>query len=1040
MVVRHVFNRSFLLLVILCVASWSLPAQAVIADKASDDFNLGVAMYRSQRWDQASQTFDQFLQDFPEHPRAYVARLYFAMSLSSQNKYSAAREQFVKVIEADSNGRNIADARYRLGECSYYLKEYKVAVTQLNEYLDKHAGHSLNNWAKLYLGDSYVSLTEFDRAEQTLKPLLAPSEPPALLADARLSLGRALEGLKRPDEAAEQYVAVIAMMTPEAAKALHRLGGIQYTAKKYSDAAASYDQIVAEHPTHALVSSARLGAGMSWYRAGELDKAIERFKTVPRESGGATQAALMTAVALRQLKKYEESRPVFAEALKLAGESTLAPEILFEQAQMERAANEPQTAAQLFEDAADRFPQSSRVPDCLFNAAELQLELNQGDHALKLWNRLSKDYPEQIAKPREQVLSGRMSLAQNRVDEAIATLEKAVSQITDMSQPLAMVARYYLVRSLFKAKKFDQVVVLADTMLETLKTDPRTELHGTFVMAALSSLEMKQYDSVLKFADLYLPLSKDAKQKYDAIAARSIALCRLSKFADATTGLQTLVADNPDDAQTWTAVLTSAEAALEMNAAAEAEQLFRMASKYEKNPAVKEAGETGVAWSQFRAKRYPEAEASFQRLVQDYPASADAAEILFMMGRSVEEQGDATRTVAVYSQVFDTLTKDKAPAAAGDEENSPGRYILDAGQQVARGLQRLKKLDDSDKAWERLVKHFPNAKTLDRILDEWAWMNASESRFERSDEIHKQLLDKFPESPFAGQARLSLAESLLDVGRTEESLREMNAIVADARYGATEKERAQFHVVQIHVTGQNWKLVKETAEMFLMNYGNSVLAPEVRLYLGDAQLQLQLPTVEEAALAATATLTSLRDDVVSGQVASQPWVDHIWIVMAEAALASKNYDKIDALETELATRSKQSREAFKLAEIQGKRWKQQAPPNFEKSRQYFSIVLTDATAEGTETAARCQYQMAETFLLEQKLDQAIKEYYKVVHLHNAYPAIGSEAMYKAALCHAELGDNASAIRDLKDLVTKFPEAAIVPQAKAELEKLNAGSK
>ena len=145
MVLQHILVRPLVLRAVFCLGAFCFAALPALADKASDDFNLGVAMYRNQRWDQASQTFDQFLKDFPEHPRVNVARLYFAMSLSSQNKYAAARDQFLKVIEADPNGRNIADARYRLGECSYYLKEYKVAVTQLNEYLDKHPGHSLNN-------------------------------------------------------------------------------------------------------------------------------------------------------------------------------------------------------------------------------------------------------------------------------------------------------------------------------------------------------------------------------------------------------------------------------------------------------------------------------------------------------------------------------------------------------------------------------------------------------------------------------------------------------------------------------------------------------------------------------------------------------------------------------------------------------------------------------------------------------------------------------------------------------------------------------
>ncbi len=1033
-------TRSFALRALLCLASFCTVAGSAYADKAGDDFNLGVAMYRSQRWDQATQTFEQFLKDYPEHPRVNVARLYLAMSLSSQNKYESARTLFAQVIDSDPDGRNIADARYRLGECSYYLKDYKVAISQLTEYVDKHPGHSLNDWAKLYIGDAYVGLGEFDRAEKALSPIINDKASQALLAAARLSLGRALEGLKRPDDAAVQYSAVIALKAPEAARALHRLGGIQYTAKKYAEAAVSYDLVTTDYPASPLVASARLGAGMSWYRVGDLEKAIDRFSLVPKESSGATQAAMMKAVALKQLKKYEESRPVFVEALKLAGDSNLAPEILFESAQMELAANSRETAAQMFEDLSDKFPQSQRVPDCLFNAAELRLDLNQAEHASRLWSRLNKEFPQQAERPRELVLAGRMSLAQERFDEAITLLEKATAQSTDPSQPVYMVARYYLIRSLFKAKKFDQVVAQTSAVQEKLKVDPRTELHGALVMAAMASLELKQYEATLKLSDEFLAIAKDTRQKSDALAARSVALCRLGKFADAQTSVQALVSESPDNAQTWTAVLKSAEAALEMNAAAEAEQWFQMAAKYDKIASVKEAGLTGIAWSQFRGKKYVEAEASFQKLVQDYPASADAAEIRFMMGRSVEEQGDAARTVAVYTDIFETLTKDKPPAAPGDDEVSPGRYILDAGKQVARGLHKLRKIDDADKAWERLVGFFPEAKELDRILDEWAWMNASESRFDRSDEIHRKLLDKFPNSPYAGQARLSLAESLLDADRAEEALREMNAIVASPQYGATEKERAMFHVIQIHVTSQQWKLVEDNADLFLKTYENSPLAPEVRLYLGDSQLQMKQPTIEDAAKKATVTLTALRDDVVSGKVQNQPWVDNIWIVLAEAALAAKEYEKIDQLEAELAARSKESREAFKLAEIQGKRWKQQAPPNFEKSRQYFSAVLENTTAEGTETAARCQYQIAETHLIEKKLDLAIKEFYKVVHLHNAYPALGAEALFKAALCHAELGDNPSAIRDLTDLVAKFPEAAIIPMAKAELEKLNAAPK
>ena len=36
------------------------------ADKATDDFNLGLGFYRGKRWEQAEETLSQFLKEFPE--------------------------------------------------------------------------------------------------------------------------------------------------------------------------------------------------------------------------------------------------------------------------------------------------------------------------------------------------------------------------------------------------------------------------------------------------------------------------------------------------------------------------------------------------------------------------------------------------------------------------------------------------------------------------------------------------------------------------------------------------------------------------------------------------------------------------------------------------------------------------------------------------------------------------------------------------------------------------------------------------------------
>ncbi len=1022
-----VMRNHFLLLVTVL---W-LTTDAAFADKAGDDFNLGVGLYRSQRYDQSAETFGQFLKDFPEHPRANIARLYGALSLNSLEQYAPARELFTAFLKVEPDGKNAADARYRLGECSYYLRDYPAAIEQLSTYLDKHSGHALGDWAKLFLGDSYVATEQWQKAEATLSALVQNHTTAAILADARLSLGRAFEGMKRTPEALEQFKAVAGEQeSPLAPRALNRIGAIHFAAEQYKEAAATYEQLIANHATSSLVPSASLAAGMSWYRTNEFEKALPRFRAVPTESPSAAQAILMTAMSLKELGRTDESRQVFAEALKAAGDSPLATDILFQHAQMERAVDAKPLAAQLYEDIADRWPASNRTAECLFNASELHLELNNAEKAERLWSRMKKEFPAVAAQPREQILLGRLLLSRGDVDKATETLQRAAGESADSEDRVVAVGRYYLVRALYKGKKHDQVVQQASLMTNVLKDDARGEMQGALALAAVSSLELKQFDNVLKFADGFLPHARDAKQKADVAAARAVALSHLRRLSEATESLRQLVASHPDEPQTWTAVLQAADAAMEQNAADDAARIFAIAAGNSKDAAVREAGFAGVAWSQFKGQNFADAEKSFTTLIQDFPDSEDLAQSVFMQARSIEEQGNAERTATAYASVFERLTKNQPPAVTGAESTPPLQFAFDAGRQTARMLEKLQRVDDADKAWEALATRFPDATEADKVLDEWAWLNVSAKRFNRSDEIHRRLVERFPDSPFAGQARLSLAESQMDAGQLDASLKEMAAIVADARYAAAEKERALFHVIEIQAAGRNWQSALMATEQFLADYAPSPLTPQVRQFAGDALLQLS-----DAGKAAT-VLEPLRQEIIAGTVPVDDWTDRVWVLLAETALAQKQYDQIDVLEADLKQRSGQSRFTFQMNDIQGRRWKQQAPPDFAKARQYFGLVTADIEAEGTETAARCQFLIAESWMMQAELDEAVKEYFKV-YLSYSYDELRAQALFQAAACEAQLQRNAAAIRDFRDLVATFPQSEFAARAQEELKKLGA---
>jgi tetratricopeptide (TPR) repeat protein len=224
--------------------------------------------------------------------------------------------------------------------------------------------------------------------------------------------------------------------------------------------------------------------------------------------------------------------------------------------------------------------------------------------------------------------------------------------------------------------------------------------------------------------------------------------------------------------------------------------------------------------------------------------------------------------------------------------------------------------------------------------------------------------------------------------------------------------------------------MKVAAEKFLAAWPDTELAPQIRLFLAEAQLQTG------DAAAAREGLQILRTTLQADSTVKAAWHDRVWVVLAETLLAQADYDGIDALEQELKTRSADSPFLFQLLDVQGRRWKQQAPPNFEKAREYLRAAVLDPHGKGTLTAARCQTLIGETHLLQNQLDDAVREYFKV-YLNHPHDSLRAPALLQAALCESKLGKNDAAIRDFREVVASFPQSPEAARASDELKKLKA---
>ena len=122
---------------------------------------------------------------------------------------------------------------------------------------------------------------------------------------------------------------------------------------------------------------------------------------------------------------------------------------------------------------------------------------------------------------------------------------------------------------------------------------------------------------------------------------------------------------------------------------------------------------------------------------------------------------------------------------------------LDSGRTAARLLAERDRIDDANQQWSALASAFSEQPQWDEILDEWAFVNLKSQRYDDADQIYEQLLKNRPDSPFAGTARLALAESRLVANATTEARREFEAIVDQSKYSSSDREKALFHLITI---------------------------------------------------------------------------------------------------------------------------------------------------------------------------------------------------------------------------------------------------
>lgn len=1024
------------LVVLTAVCGLLCPASPAFA-APEDDYNLAVGLYKKQRWDEAAASFRGFLKAAPEHPRAEPARLYLGLALVNTGDYAPARETLREFVRLYPNSKNLPDALYRIGETSYSLNEFAEAEKDLKGFLDRYPEHELAEWALPYLADAQLRLDKPQEAVANFRRALDKYPQGKLAEEAKFGLARSYEALKKPDEAAAAYLELAAGNGPRAAASQLRVATLLYDAEKYADASKEFLVFAERFPQSPLLPTARLNAGFALFRSGDYAKAVEQLEAAaktPEQTATATHWIGMTRKALGESEAATEA---FRTVVEKYGDSPAAEESLFQWADSSLRNKQYEEAVRLFEQLAARDPKGSHAAESVYFAGEASLMSGDVDKAAVFVDRFHKEYPRTAYRMHNRLLAGRIAevradrdgiskedrdrLERQALDDYAAVLGESELPATQAK------ARFQIARLREKqGEPAEALKVLEPLLDEASRQGAGSPYLDAFIIAARAHLALKEPEAAADAAAMYLELAPDGDQADAAFAERAVAGLAAGRANEAKADWTALREKFPKSDLLAPTARDLAERAYDKQDWAAAAEFFAALAEVAMGGPEEAVGLSGLGWSLHKGAKFPEAAAAFGRLLERFgEAPLLAPEAAYMRGKAFQDGGDLPAAAEAYAAAFNRFAP-KEPAATGAESEGPLRNAYLSGLQLARVLRLQIKVAEADAAYAALTEKFPKPRNLDELLEEWALLHYEAEDYPKSDAIFRRLIDEAPESPLAANARLSLAESAVFAGRFDEAKPDLEALEADEKASPATRQRALSLLVSLAAERSDWKSAAELARSFLDRYPEGRERPTVLYQLGEAQLQLG--DFEKAA-ETLAAVAAMKDDPA---VKSQPWLPRLPVLLAEAAFQRRDYDAAVRFVEEVTSAEPRSEVAYLADEVLGRVLKNQT--KFDEARTAFQRVLDDPNGRRTATAARAQYEVAQTFFLQQRWEEARTAAFKVYTLYK-FPEWQAPALYMAGLCDEALGEKGKAASTLGDVVKEFPQSEYAGLAREKLAKL-----
>ena len=371
----------------------------LIAQQRGDDlFSNGRDAFSSKSYDTAINLFNDFLELYPDDPRADGVNYMRSVSFFYQKRYIDSINSFkdfdLKYDDSPYNSR----VSYWLGLCSYALKNYSDAA----QYFRIQTGYKSESFfvsrSYLYLGESYEKSNMPDEAEEAYRSGIISGGEEKIISQSRLKLGMLYFSQENYFDAKEQFLEVLntSIDSTTISDSQFYIGECQYHLGDLRDAASKLQYYLFMSTNSKFREAAIFRLGAIYQTLNMTDEAIKYLTLLISDYPDGSyylDGLRVLGSTYRSVKDLDKAGDIFKEIINLTDDEIEKQNYYFELAQTKIDKGLPLEAITLLKESSNG-PDKSLEEMSLYYLGQLLLDNDMEDDGAVYLFELINRFPE----------------------------------------------------------------------------------------------------------------------------------------------------------------------------------------------------------------------------------------------------------------------------------------------------------------------------------------------------------------------------------------------------------------------------------------------------------------------------------------------------------------------------------------------------------------------------------------------------------------------------------------------------------------------